>query len=89
MRTVTTHDECSIFSEVRRLYLIDARTDREAAVKYLRALEDVDAALIYIDSHPNSRTALDAATDKQVCEVLDKLVAEGEEFSRSKKEGKS
>jgi hypothetical protein len=86
MKATTVHQEIPLFQECKRLYLIDAHTDPEAATRYLAAIEDVDSALLYIDSHPNSWTASDAARNKQVCEVLDRLTAEGEEFNRSQKE---
>lgn len=74
MRTVTVHDEILLYQECRRLYEIDAHTDPQAAEKYLQAIEDVDAALHYIDSHKNSWTCLSSVEEeRQVCEVLDKL----------------
>jgi hypothetical protein len=88
VKATTVHDEMSLSQECRRLYEIDARSDPKAAERYLAAIEDIDAALSYIDAHPNAWQTLDAATEKQVCEVLDKLTEEGLEFSRSRKKGK-
>jgi hypothetical protein len=88
VKATTVHQEIPLFQECKRLYLIDAHADPNAAARYLAAIEDIDSALLYIDSHPNSWTALDAATEKQLLETLDKLTREGEEFSRSQKERK-
>jgi hypothetical protein len=85
----TVHDETALYAECKRLYLIDAHTDQQAAEKYLRAISDVDAALLYIDAHSNSWTCLSSVEEeRQVLDTLEKLAQEGLAFSKSQKERK-
>lgn len=89
MKATTVHDEISLYQEVRRLYEIDAHTDLQAAERFLQAIEDIDAALIYIDAHPNAWQTLDAATEKCLLDTLSRLEQEGLEFSRKERDVKS
>jgi hypothetical protein len=87
----TVHDERLLLQEVKRIYLATS-TQPGAAEEYLRTISgDVDDLLAYLQSHANdawATTPAGSAEEKQICEVLDQLTAEGEEFSRSQKEQK-
>jgi hypothetical protein len=82
----TVHDETTLYAEVRRLYLIDALSDPEAATRYMRALEDVDSALLFISQHMNAWTGLTYLQEKEAFATLDKLEQEGWAFSKKEKE---
>jgi hypothetical protein len=85
----TVHDETRLYAEARRLYLLDARLDPEAANRFMWALENIDNCLLYIDAHaPNAfATTPDGSAEMaQIVEVLDRLTQEGLEFNRSQKE---
>jgi hypothetical protein len=82
----TVHDETALYAEVRRLYVIDALSDPEAATRYMRALEDVDSALLFISQHMNAWTGLTYLQEKEAFATLDKLEQEGWAFSKKEKE---
>jgi hypothetical protein len=89
MKATTVREDYVLYAECKRLYLLDAHTDPNAAERYLAAIEDIDSALLYIDAHaPNAWAMLDVEQEKVVLEVLSRLEQEGLEFSRSQK-GKS
>jgi hypothetical protein len=89
MKATTVREDYVLYAECKRLYLLDAHTDPNAAERYLAAIEDIDSALLYIDAHaPNAfATTPDGSAEMaEIMEVLDRLTQEELEFNRSQKE---
>lgn len=73
----TLHGQALLLRELTRLYLIDSRTNVNAAQDYLLALSDFDHALAYLSSMANCwNTDYNAEAASSIMVLLDEL-AEG------------